>query len=67
MGSCAMHWGVMGATHTHTLSALTKEHFAIWGSRRLWWARLLGRAGLCPSHRYSAQLILQAKGSPGLR
>lgn len=41
-------------------SALT-EGFATWGSRLMWWAQLLGRAGLCPGHRHPAQLNLQAQ------
>lgn len=42
-------------------SALTEERFATWGSRLVWWAQLLGRAGLCPGHRHPAQLNLQAQ------
>ena len=42
-------------------SALTEECFATWGSQRVWWAQLLGRAGLCPGHRHPAQLNLQAQ------
>ena len=47
-------------------SALTEDRFATWGSQRVWWAQLLGRAGLCPGHRHPSSPA-QPPGSGGNR